>query len=432
VSQMAFPNNSVTCVSPWYELRIDADGSLTYCHAARLKEKSNLKLDKWFDSGEMISKVRDQMYHGHSVEGCVECYKAERNKFVSFRHRRNLEGAIYEGEYFQESLKQSPAYNRMVGKESNIKPSFLHVSLSNLCNLSCRMCSPMFSSQLSANMKKINKLEKNIPTHHDWTTGPRWQEFCQLVFDNPNLICLHFMGGEPLFHKKFYEFVDLCIEKKFTDFYLTFVTNGTIYDLDLFNKLKKFKFVAIEISIENFHISNDYTRINSDYQKIKNNIISALTHRSDTFDVVLRSVPQALTVQHYHTLIDFALEHDLCIDSNQLIGKEFLKISTLPDNIKKNIVDDLIKRYSYLLDRTELDPAKKTINVRNNFEIPDQITENIRMIIKLLQEPVQHQEHDRLIKDFIKYNQEFDPISPLKFLDVYPELATLYHEYYTD
>ena len=209
-----FPNNKVTCIGPWYELRIDANGSMRSCHALKqaYAESSELSFLDWFNNGNEITNIRNHIIEGKEYPGCNTCYKSESSNIISYRERRNIQAAIYHGDYFSDSLLQSPAYKRMTGNY-RMYPAFIHVTLSNLCNLKCRMCFPQYSSQLTDAYKKINWIDKDTPTLIDWTNDDvKWNEFLEFVKNNDNLMSLHFMGGEPLFHKRFYEFIDWSIE----------------------------------------------------------------------------------------------------------------------------------------------------------------------------------------------------------------------------
>jgi len=427
-NKILFPNDSVTCIAPWYELRIESNGNLSYCHASSIdQEASKLSLIDWFNYGPQPTQVRSNIQQGVPSSGCQRCYQTESKSIISARQRRNQQGAIYNNKYFYNSLEQSPAWPRISGQTSTFKPAFLHISLSNLCNLSCKMCEPALSSQLANTMKKIKLIDASTPTLVDWTDDPeRWDQFCNLVIDNPELICLHFMGGEPLIHKKFHKFIDLCIEKQCTNFHLTFVTNGTFYNPDLLKKLSYFKSATIEISLENLHSSNDYIRQGSSYKYIKQNILEFVKHRNQKINVVLRSVPQALSVMHYETLIDFAIKNQLQIDSNDLENKPNLKAFVLPEHIKKSLIDKFRQKY---LDRQDeaLTTSDRVLLLRNQSAVVEQIQDHVRNVIKILAEPEPSNIED-LRRDFIKYCQYFDKDSS-HFLSVYPELEKFYYEY---
>lgn len=423
-----FPNDKVTCISPWYELRINADGSMAYCHAAKISswEKSDLSFIEWFNKGPLPTKVRENITNGVEVDSCTNCYNAEDKNFISFRQRRNIQGAIFGGEHFKDQVEQSPCYKRMSGTSQTMYPAFFHITLSNLCNLSCRMCFPEFSSQLKSNYNKLELINDN-KLLIDWTTDPvKWNNFLQLIENNPQILSLHFMGGEPLFHRKFHEFIDWCIDKQKTDFHLTFVTNATVYNEQLLEKLSKFKSVHIELSVENLHTSNDYIRLGSDFNDIQKNIELFVENKPDNVSIILRTVPQALSIEQYDTLIDFSIKHDISIDNNPLNNPEFLKIVVLPKELKQKITDNLKNKYADILTSTDdTDILDKTVNIRRGAK---SLANHINSLISMLEE-AEPDNIEELRKKFINYNVTMDKISTVKFKDVYPELLDFYEKY---
>ena len=415
-----FPNDNVTCVSPWYEIRIDANGDLRSCHSIRQSqaEPTNLSFLDWFNHG---NQIRTNITNGVESEGCSACYYNEKNNLISHRMQRNIQAAIYHGEYFTESLEQSPAYKRMNGYQK-IYPAFIHVTLSNLCNMKCRMCFPQYSSLLTDAYKKVNWLSKDTPTLTDWTTDTnKWNEFIELIENNNNLMALHFMGGEPLYHKRFYQFIDWCIANNKTDFHLTFVTNGTIYKEELFDKLKQFKSVQIEISIENLHHTNDYVRMGSNFNTVKENILKFI---SKDITVVLRTVPQALSIEHYDTILDFAIQNNLGFDSNILDKPQHLKCFILPKQLKTEISAKIRSKYIHIL---SIDNNGNDIAM---FRSLDGIKRHIESLLIRLDETEPDNIED-LRYEFVRYNMELDKVNELKFLDVYPELYDFYAKYST-
>jgi len=428
-SDGVFENDNVTCVSPWYELRINSNGDYTYCHASKDHEKSSMLPSDWFNNGAVVSKAREQIKHGQPVSGCQQCYRAEQAKLLSHRSRRNLQAAIYSNKYFKHSVNSSPAWNRMNGRTQHMMPSFIHVSLNNVCNMACRMCSPRDSSKVGAIFKKAG-LINSIKPEIDWTQDQqKWQNFCDLIIKNPSLICLHFMGGEPMLAKKFHELIDFCIENNAVDFHLTFVTNCTVVNSELLDKLKQFKSVSIEASVENFHHSNDYIRIGGQYAQLKKNIEFLLQHRTDTFNVVLRTVPQALSVLNYDSIIDFAINNNVAIDSNILSRPEYLKIFVLPKEIKLQIKQQLIDKYHDLIEISASDLSiSSTVNIRNNHKVQEQLSTHVRLVLTLLDEE-EPENIQSLRQDFFEYNKKIDVASNLKFTTTFPSLEKFYNEY---
>lgn len=416
-----FPNDNVTCISPWYELRIDANGNMRCCHSIRQNEteKSDLSFLDWFNHGNQPTVIRNNIVNGVESSACSACYYNEKNNLISHRTLRNIQAAIYNGEYFKDSLEQSPAFKRM-NSDKIVYPAFMHVTLSNLCNMKCRMCFPMYSSQLTEAYKKIGWMETTEPTLTDWTVDDnKWNDFLKLVENNNQLVSLHFMGGEPLYHKRFYEFVDWCIDNEKTDFHLTFVTNGSVYKEDLFNKLLKFKSVQIEISIENMHETNNYIRMGFDLKEIQKNI---LKFASKEIPIILRTVPQALSIEHYETILDFALEHNLGFDSNILDNPKYLKCYVLPKELKTEIANKLRSKYMHIL------TATSELNEVVHYRSPIGIKKHIETILVVLEE-TEPSDIEDLRHKFVEHNKQLDNVSDLKFKDIYPKLFDFYEKY---
>ena len=228
------------------------------------------------------------------------------------------------------------------------------------------------------------------------------------------------MGGEPLYHKRFYQFINWCIDNDKTDFHLTFVTNGTIYKEELFDKLKYFKSVQIEISIENMHETNDYVRMGSDYRTIQENILKFV---SKGIPIVLRTVPQALSIMHYDTILDFALENKLVFDSNVLDNPQYLKCFVLPNDLKNEIANKIRSKYMHILSSDEkIDPsAVRSVNgIKNQIE---------SLLVRLEESEPDNIEYLR--QEFVRHNIDLDKVSELKFTEMYPELLNFYAKYST-
>jgi len=425
-----FDNNCVTCIAPWYSIRIDTDGSYKYCDFSSATDQSTQLPSQWFLNSNHVATARASIQQGLALSGCAHCYHNEKNNFESYRQRRNIQAAIHHGDYFKESLTQSPAFERMHQTNlTNKGPAFIHVSLSNVCNLSCRMCNPSLSSKLSIIYKKINIISKNTPTLLDWTEDKDlWQDFSEnLILGNTDLICLHFMGGEPLYHEKFYQLLETCVARSKTDFHITFVTNGTIWNPELVNTLSKFKSVAVEISLENFHKTNNYIRNGADFEVVRQNIIKLLDNKTDNISVVLRTVPQALSIQHYDTVIDFALEHNLHIDANMLFDPFELSISVLPQKCKQEIIEKLNSKYADFLSRYG---GKFLVQeIRNQTQQKTQMTYHIQKIIRLLS-AVESDNIEDLRYKFVDYNQKFDQVTGTSFRSYYPDLVDFYEKYH--
>lgn len=377
-------NQKIFCNVPWTNVHLYWDGSFGMCCAEKnkiydstLDSTYNIKkmtINEWFNH-EPIKKSRIDILGDSKLSSCADCYNEEDNGFESRRIKENYKSAIFTLEKFDKSFTQSKWNSRFLeslDKKDQAAPIDWHIDLGNECNLSCKMCQPSASSLMASKYRKWN-LE--IPTFSNWVNDDTaWANFLLSVDNTPNLYRIHFMGGEPMLNKRFYQIIDYLIEKNRTDISISFVTNGTIYDDKLYNKLKKFKSCDIEISIESIGKTNLYIRqpgIDSTLINIK----KLMAQQTDKFHIVLRSVPQLLNVNDYHEYILFAWENKLSIQSIPLSRPAYLAIRVLPWIIRQNF------KYNYI-------KVKEQISTESQNEIKTLVTgrDTSRLHIQLIKE----------------------------------------------
>ena len=168
------------------------------------------------------------------------------------------------------------------------------------------------------------------------------------------------------------------------------------------------------------HETNDYVRMGSNYKTIQENILKFV---SKDIPIVLRTVPQALSIIHYDTILDFALKHKLVFDSNVLDNPQYLKCFVLPNDLKNEIADKIRSKYMHILSSDEkIDPsAVRSVNgIKNQIE---------SLLVRLEESEPDNIEYLR--QEFVRHNIELDKVSKLKFTEMYPELLTFYAKYST-
>lgn len=412
-------NPKTFCISPWTDVRINSDGRMNFCHYANKdmipvdENIENITVDQYFNGPGSVAQARQGLCDGKELDRCSHCYRDESVTDIGFRQRRNQQAAIFPGADFAQSLKESTIYQEVY--KPNQHPRFYHVSFSNVCNMACVMCDASNSTMLATDWTKAGII-KGVPIRQDWTDGPAWAGFLTHLLSNPEIMCLHVMGGEPMYHKKFKELICFLVDNNHTNFHFTFVTNGSIYDAELIEMLTKFNSVQIEISIESFDVSNDYIRWPSDTAEIKQNISQYLSHRTDTIDVVLRTVPQLLSLLHYDDLLRFALDNEVIIDSNILYRPDYFQPAVLPADVK-NIIRQRLQSYAEL--DTDLDPVKN-INIRNRGRLKQAIAANANLILDLLDRPMDNLADKR--QSLIKYLTRMDRVRKIDVRNYVPGL----------
>lgn len=426
------PNKNIFCNVPWTNTHIYWDGSYGACcsencqpHADRERYNlANMQVIEWYNSKPMQT-VRQQIRGNNPLPMCADCYVEESHGHESRRIKENFKTVIFTEQAFDRSYQQSPYYHDFEQDITARQPIDWHVDLGNECNLACKMCEPQASSKISSLYQKWQLIP--VSANSNWTLNDQsWENFKQSISSVADLNRIHFMGGEPLLNKRFPKLLDHLIEIGRTDISISFVTNGTIVNPELIDRLLQFKTCNIEVSIESVEDNNHYIRQGADTLQVWSNINWLIEQQTERFSVVLRTVPQLFNVNNYDQLIRRAYDKRVAIQSIPLVNPAYLKISVLP----KTIRDQLLPQYREL--RDYLDSRRLDINImttgRNVANIELMLTRETETIISMLEAP----EPDNvealrreLVSWMIRWDQEFN----LDAVEVFPEYAEFLNKY---
>ena len=425
-------NKDIFCSVPWTNTHIYWDGSYGACcsencqpHDDRTKYNlANMQVIEWYNSQPM-QQVRQQITSTAKLPMCDDCYVEESHGHESRRIRENFKTVVFTKQAFDRSYAQSPYYPDFEQPSDRRRPIDWHVDLGNECNLACKMCEPKASSKISSLYQKWNLIPASA--NRNWTLDPvSWQNFLASIESVPDLNRLHFMGGEPLLNKQFPVLLDHLINCGRTDISISFVTNGTILNLELIDRLRQFRTCNIEVSIESVQANNHYIRQAADTEQVWKNINWLLTQQTDRFSVILRTVPQLFNVNNYDQLIRYAYDHRVAIQSNPLVQPSYLSISVLPWELRQRLLPQYQDLKNYLRERTS---DLTTISVgRDTSHIELMLIREIDTIMSMLSAPEPRnveQLRQELISWMIRWDREF----ALNAVDFYPEFAEFFIQY---
>jgi sulfatase maturation enzyme AslB (radical SAM superfamily) len=297
-----------------------------------------MKIEDWYRSLPM-RLMRQQILGDDILSNCTSCYHEEEVGYESRRIKENFKSIIFTEQAFDKSFQQSPWIKHFNNDQFDGVPIDWHVDFGNECNLTCKMCRPAASSAIAAILRRHNKHDGSIKV--SWTSNPTaWANFLSAV-DNIPLRRIHVMGGEPTMMKKYHEFIDYLIEKKRFEISLSFVSNGTMINQQLLDKLKLFNNIDMEVSIESISKANDYVRQGSDINQLMANIKNLHKQQGDRLQLVLRTVPQLLSISRYVDLIQFAWDNSLIIEGIPLTRPNFLAVNVLPWDYRQQLIPSL-------------------------------------------------------------------------------------------
>jgi organic radical activating enzyme len=228
-------------------------------------------------------KLRNDLTNGIKNEACTVCWKMEEKGLESFRQCSDLYG----------------------GKETDGLFEF-DITLSNLCNLACRMCNIGSSHQIGKDVDAMIKAGVHgefqeasngaMPYEKGVIYDKESNEVIDWLMNNTHQITmLKASGGEPFYDRRVVKVLEKYVEDgtaKNTS--LKFHTNATQFTPELANMLNNFKEQGHTFSIDGTQSTYNYIRHNSDWVNLNNSMDHYFTNcnniKHQYFNMVLSGI----------------------------------------------------------------------------------------------------------------------------------------------
>jgi hypothetical protein len=233
------------------------------------------------------------------------------------------------------------------------------------------------------------------------------------------------MGGETLLTDRFEDLVDTMIEHERFDLCFSFVTNGTVFRPALVEKLRRFRRVGIEVSIETMDAHNAYQRQGTDTALVLENIDQYLTHCNGTsITVSLRPAPSALTIGYYTQVLQYALDKNLIVKSNLCYDPRFLSAEILPKSVKQQYQAS----YLALLDQLTEVAVDADYNASDPHNHRLAVKEQALMCLKML-ETSTPTDSDQQLEALVRHCERWDRVYGYDARLLYPEFEQILERY---
>ena len=391
---------------------------------------ATMSIQDWFNS-DPVRRFRTGILGDQSLSECRRCYIEEEHGGNSRRLKSNQKSVIFTRTAFEHSFQQSPGHQHFAHSDQHqgatrTVPIDMHIDLGNFCNLACKMCNPRASSTIASQQVRWGMESSHQYLGTDWTRNQTvWNNFKQQLVALPGLNNVHFMGGETLLTDRFEDLVDTMIEHGRFDLCFSFVTNGTVFRPGLLDKLKLFRRVGIEVSIETIDAHNAYQRQGTDTALVLENIDQYLTHCNGTsITVALRPAPSALTIGYYTQVLQYALDKNLIVKSNLCYDPRFLSAEILPESVKQQYQT----AYLTLLDQL----TKVTVDADYNASDPHNhrlaVKEQALMCLKILETPTPA-DSDQQLEALVRHCERWDRVYGYDARTLYPEFQEILDRY---
>lgn len=426
------PNPNIFCNTPWYELHIYWDGSLGICCQESHKLYDNAEYNiattsiaEWFNS-EPVKHFRQGILSDRPLSACVRCYREEQSGGYSRRIRSNQKSVIFR-QAFQQSFEQSPGRKHFDSSGiTDTNPIDIHVDLGNYCNLACKMCKPRASSTIASQHVRWG-IESSLQyLGNDWTRNNQvWDNFLQQLLAIPKLNNIHFMGGETLLTRRFEDFVDYMIAHGRTDLCFSFVTNGTVFNPALMQKLQQFRRVGIEVSIETVDEHNAYQRQGTDTAKVLTNLEQyRVLCNGSNITLSVRPAVSALTIGYFSDLLKYCLNKNIIVKSLLVNDPQFLDAVILPDTVKQRYV----VKYQQLVDQLDEISVPVDYNAKDPNNHAMVIKAQAQMCINVLTMPAP-KDVEKLHQLLVEHCRQWDQVYQFDARLLYPELTEIWDRY---
>lgn len=389
------------CIYPWIHLHAYPTGEAYPCCHAEMKPgivgncRTQTLEEIW--RGEPMQKLRRDMLSETPHAACTRCYEQEESGFFSGRKSANK----HHGHHIKK-LEANP-----------FEMTYWDIRFSNLCNLRCRSCGHIFSSQWYQDQAKLaggDWKERNTVLNYAGRTETDMWEQLEPHLDYVEQI--YFAGGEPLLMEEHYNILEELVRRGRTDVRLIYNTNFTHTDLkgrSVFEYWKQFQSVAVGASLDGHGKPAEYIRKGTVWADV-------IKNRHD----MLRICPQ----------VDFYISPTLSIlNARHLPGfhREWVAAGLIrPQDLNVNILQDPahyridIAPAEYKAELTEL-YRQHILWLKSVGDPLGRASQGFESAITFLNAT----DNTHLIDQFWRKTRELDSIRNESCLDIIPELRAL-------
>lgn len=325
------------CAAPFVHMYVHSNEEQRVCCVStetdtHVTDDTELDLEKRWKNN-YYRDFREQFLRNEKPDACAKCYDLEASGGISDRMRFN--------DVYLETLEP----NVETGNQYET-PLDLDIRPGNLCNLKCRMCGPVSSSQFQKEIKENKTLQSFMGNGEIVTTD---------VLENHNNIefllqnadkgeRIKFLGGEPTIMPEVDKFLDILIEREYFDVPLHFTTNCTNNNKRFIDKLSKFNRVTFNYSIDGVGSVLEYIRAPVKFETI-NSTIPLYHNLSQREMSEISFTYQAYNFFNLEDTIEWARGLGITVRPEILRVPEWLSIRNIPLDIRLPYIQKLIDKY---------------------------------------------------------------------------------------
>tara|TARA_R110002126_G_scaffold223615_1_gene368610 strand:- start:54 stop:842 length:789 start_codon:yes stop_codon:yes gene_type:complete len=158
--------------------------------------------------------------------------------------------------------------------------------------------------------------------------------------NNKHIKFLNFLGGEPFLDKFLLEKLRRLPATTKNKLSLMFVTNASKDFSEIIHSLGDFKYVQCSVSLEGIKEVQEWARYGSDWNQVEKNVLKGVNNPK--IDMSVLYTFQTATVLGFKDLAKWCQSNNIKLGTNIVYNPECLSVKTLPDNIKKELLVDIV------------------------------------------------------------------------------------------
>lgn len=404
------PDTDTFCINMWNHLYVSTQLEILPCCNANTDLPLGKLPDQSVDTiinNSRSNKIRSMMLSGLRCSECATCYSNEDQGIVSRRQRDN--------EKSKDSLSYFKSTTNVDGSIPAYRPTTFDIRLNNICNLKCRTCSGLASSQLAHEEKKIFNNTVNFQKIPSRKT--RDQVLNSIIGYVDYAKNLYFAGGEPLILQEHYDILDYLLEINNTNLqihYNTNFTNLTFKHTSIFDYWKKFSNVSIGASLDGHGPVFEYVRHGAKWHDIEKNLTDLQSNCPHvdfrvTSTISLISVESVIELQqmwHKSNKLHITKFHIKAVSVD-----DFLTLQSLLPHHKKDISEKIDEHCKWLIVNDAADLTKSW---------------------KQIQQSMWANDKSYINKEFSLVNRARDLERQENFELIYPQFHDLFTPYYNN
>ena len=286
-------------------LNSNTDGSVKICCAQNenmhLKKDDDTTFNLYEDdisevwNSKHIQDIRKRLLNGEQIQECNVCWNVENAEKDYGGHNAPKSTRLDSIQSYMEDdgifswLRESIEKNMQSTLEDGWVDETLkslELRLGNHCNLKCNMCWGYSSSRInSERLHLLQSKDKDMPSwlfdmwypsEYDiskinmmWHEDPKFLENFKKVASK--LKRLYVTGGEPSIIEANTKIINHLIDIGNKECHVSFTTNLTTWNLDLYEKIEFFDRSEVQVSMDGYRKSQEYIRYGSDWRTVSDN-----------------------------------------------------------------------------------------------------------------------------------------------------------------